>query len=122
MKLLANLSDPKSVLDELKTNQQNISKKTINEISQRQWIKDTLQGISEWISPYIDWGFFIAWTAALILLMYNGILLMIKSWTGASEVAKIKWRFMNIAIWVIIISSIYIILRVFVWFINYIAW
>jgi hypothetical protein len=80
-----------------------------------------LQGIKEGLNPYINWWFFIAWTAALILLMYNGIMLMVKSWTGSGDVAKIKGRFINIAIGVIVISSIYIILKLIVWTIGFIT-
>jgi len=114
-------NDPKSILNELKSDEQNVSHTLTTEIWWKSWIKDTLEGISNWILPYIDWIFFVAWTAALILIMYNWLKLMLSSWLWQSEIWKIKSRFLNLVLWVVIISWVYIILRMAVWFINYLT-
>lgn len=118
-----NWFDPKKVLEELKSDEQNVSHKLTNEISMstNKWIRWTLEGISNGITPYIDWLFFIAWTAALILIMYNWLKLMISAWIWQSEANKIKSRMLNLAMWVVVISGVYIILRVTVWLINYLT-
>ena len=111
------------MLEELKSDEQNVSHKLTNEISMstNKWIRWTLEGISNGITPYIDWLFFIAWTAALILIMYNWLKLMISAWIWQSEANKIKSRMLNLAMWVVLISGVYIILRVTVWLINYLT-
>jgi hypothetical protein len=56
MKLLADLSDPKKVLDELNMNEQSVAQETIQSIKgSEHGIYGTLQGIKEGLNPYINW-------------------------------------------------------------------
>ena len=64
---------PQEMLKNLKSNIQDEKLSASISKSNDNPIQSTLSQISNWINPYLNWWLFIAWTAALILIMINWI-------------------------------------------------
>lgn len=74
---------------------------------------NTLDSIRIKIAPYLQWLFFIGLGAAVILIIYNGILLMTGAVSG-EDYKKVTGRIKNIAIGVGVLTGFAIIIRVFI--------
>ena len=77
------------------------------------WIKDTLENI-KWNSVwYIEWMGFIWLSIAFLLIIYNGIVILANFWWD-DKLAKAKKRFVSLILWVVIVTSGYLIIKLVV--------
>ncbi len=105
-------SDPNQVVNEL--HDSNIQHTALDTVWwSSKWIKETLWDIKSWSSWYIQWLWFIWLSIALILIIYNGMLLL-WNFTWEDKLSKVKKRFLSLILWVIILTSWYIIIKLVV--------
>ena len=101
-----------TVLDSLKNT--DVQKTALDNAvgSNTKWFTDTLYAVkqSAWES-YLQWLAYIGLWIALILIMYNGIMLLISGITGSDEIWKFRKRFVNLILWVTILTSGYLIIK-----------
>lgn len=123
-------SNPISILDEVvsKANNdrayavQDTALDNINAWPGRHRIYQTLQRIRKNISPYLQRAVYIGLTTAVILLIYNG-LLMVTTWIHDSgKFESIKKNLVNIMIWVLLLTWFYIIFKLIIAAINALFW
>lgn len=81
-------------------------------------IHNTLEWVRQHISPYIQWMVYIWLTTAVILLIYNGLLLVTWWIHEAWKREKVRWNMLNIWIWVLILTGFYVIFKVVIALIN----
>lgn len=85
-------------------------------------IHNTLERVRQHISPYLQWAVYIGLGTAVILLIYNGLLLV----TGAAHEAwkreKVQGNIMNIAIGVLILTWFYAMFKLVIALINTLFW
>ena len=113
-------SSPIEIINDLWRADSNQITWMVENINQWSGISETLSKLK--FNSYIEWIFFIAWTAALILLMYNGIRLLVGSGLGNNEYQKVKGRVINLSIWVIIIAGVYAILKIIMSVLGQVIW
>lgn len=85
-------------------------------------IANTLDRLRNNISPYLQWAVYIGLSAAVILLIYNGFLMVTNSIHKEWEAAKIKKNMINIVIGVIFLTGFYFIIKLVVSLINSLFW
>lgn len=61
-------------------------------------------------SEYINWIWFFALSIAVVLIIYNWVLLISSRWND-SVYKKVQTRLVNIVIWIVVIFAAYIIIR-----------
>lgn len=120
---------PSTVLDRVaeRVNRDRIQENALNDTSNTQWqyaseykITNTLDALRVQITPYIQWTMFIGLSLAVMLLIYNGFL-MVTNWLhGEWDTSKVKTRIMNIIIGVVLLTWFYIIIQVGLAAIEYI--
>ncbi|HMS90865.1 MAG TPA: hypothetical protein PKC87_01465, partial [Candidatus Absconditabacterales bacterium] len=81
-------------------------------------IANTLDWLRNNINPYLQWAVYIGLSIAVILLIYNGFLMVTNSIHKEGETAKIKKNIINIAIGVIVLTGFYFIIKLAVSLIN----
>ena len=81
-------------------------------------LTNTLDAIRQNIAPYLQRAVFIGLWLAVILLIYNGLLLATNALHSQGEVAQTQKRMINILIWVVVLTWFYIIVRLAVALIN----
>lgn len=85
-------------------------------------IANTLDWLRNNINPYLQWMIYIWLSLAVILLIYNGFLMVTHSIHGEWDIAKLKKRFIYIAIGVILLTGFYFIIKLVVSLLNSIFW
>jgi len=75
------------------------------------WVTSTLEAVKQSSNWYLQWLAYIWLGIALILIIYNGIMLLISGITWSDEMSKFKKRFVNLVIWVVILTSGYLIIK-----------
>jgi len=78
-----------------------------------QWINWTLNGIKTNSNSYIQWLWFIWLSVAFILIIYNGMLLL-WNFTWEDKLSKAKKRFLSLILWVIVLTTWYVIIKLVV--------
>lgn len=81
-------------------------------------IANTLDWLRNNINTYLQWMVYIWLSLAVILLIYNGLLMVTNAVHKEWETAKIKKNIINIAIGVIILTGFYFIIKLMVAIIN----
>ena len=81
-------------------------------------IANTLDWLRNNINTYLQWMVYIGLSLAVILLIYNGLLMVTNAIHKEWETAKIKKNIINIAIGVIILTWFYFIVKLAVALIN----
>ncbi|MFZ2151416.1 MAG: hypothetical protein WAZ12_00995 [Candidatus Absconditicoccaceae bacterium] len=81
-------------------------------------IANTLEYFKNNIQPYIQWAVYVGLTCAVILLIYNGFLMVTGSIHKEGDSDKIKKNVTNIAIGVIVLTGFYTIIKLMVAVIN----
>ena len=81
-------------------------------------IANTLDRFRNNINPYIQYAVYIWLSVAVILLIYNGFLMVTNAVHKEGETAKIKKNIINIVIGVIILTWFYFIIKLTVSIIN----
>lgn len=120
--------DPIKILDKVvwKANDDyKIQQTALDNATDKQWgyassykIANTLDWLRNNINPYLQRAVYIGLSLAVILLIYNGFLMVTNAAHKEWEAAKIKKNIMNIAIWVIILTGFYFIIKLVVALIN----
>ncbi len=85
-------------------------------------IANTLDRFRNNINPYLQWAVYIWLSAAVILLIYNGLLMVTNAVHKEGEIAKIKKNIFNIIIGVVVLTGFYFIIKLTVSIINSIFW
>lgn len=125
-------SDPFQVLEAVKdkaNEDYKIQETALDQITDETWpysrqykIANTLDYIRQNIYPYLQRVVYIWLVAAVILIIYNGFL-MVTNWVHNQwDMTKIKKNLVNIVIWVILLTGFYFILRLMVAIITSIFW
>ena len=81
-------------------------------------IANTLDWLRMNIGTYLQWAVYIGLTVAVILLIYNGFLMVTHTITKSGDFAKMKKNVMYIAIWVIILTSFFAIIKLIIWLVG----
>ncbi len=81
-------------------------------------IANTLDYLRMHIATYLQWIVYIGLSFAVILLIYNGFLMVTNVVHKDGDFTKIKKNIMYIAIWVIILTSFYAIMKLVIGLIN----
>jgi len=104
-------SDPVGVLNELKDPdvQRTALDNTVGVGTK--WVTNTLTAIKQASGGYLQWIAYLGLWIALILILYNGIMLLISGITGSDEMWKFKKRFVSLVLWVVILTSGYLIIK-----------
>lgn len=81
-------------------------------------VSNTLDWVRMHMATYLQWIVYFGLTIAVILLIYNGFLMVTHSVTKSWDFSKVKKNIQYIAIGVIILTSFYAILRLVIGLIN----
>ncbi len=81
-------------------------------------ISNTLDYLRINMAPYIQWAVYIGLVMAVILLIYNGFLMVTNTIHKTWDFQKIKTRIWYIVIWVLLLTGFYAIIKLVVWLIN----
>lgn len=81
-------------------------------------ISNTLDYLRMHVATYLQWLVYVWLTVAVILLIYNGFLMVTNTLTKAWDMTKVKKNIQYIAIGVIILTSFYAIIRLIIGLIN----
>jgi hypothetical protein len=121
-------NDPISILDKVvqEANQDGkIQQTALDGITDQQWayakqykIANTLDRIRKNINPYLQRAVYIGLSVAVILLIYNGFLMVTNSVHGEWDISKIKNRFIYILVWVLLLTGFYFVIKLAVALIN----
>lgn len=99
-------SNPQNILEDMKTTVQDTALNDVNWA----WVESSLSSIKDNSNDYISWLWFIWLSIALILIIYNGIYLL-ANFTDENRFSKIKKRFVSLIIWVVVLTSGYLIIK-----------
>jgi len=104
-------TDPVGVLNELKDS--DVQKTALDNAvwANTKWVTDTLVAVKQSSGGYLQWIAYLGLGISLILIVYNGIMLLISGITGSDEMWKFKKRFVSLILWVVILTSWYIIIK-----------
>lgn len=121
-------TDPIKILDSVvgeANDEYKIQQTSLDDATSQQWayasqykIANTLDRFRNNINPYLQWTVYIGLAAAVILLIYNGFLMVTNSMHKQWDMSKIKTNMINIAIGVIILTGFYFIIKLAVSIIN----
>lgn len=85
-------------------------------------IANTLDRLRNNINPYLQWAVYIGLSAAVILLIYNGFLMVTNSIHKEGDSAKVKKNIINILIGVLVLTWFYFIIKLIVALISSLVW
>lgn len=115
-------NNPLDILDTVvgeANDQYKIQETKLNEVSNLEGgfpsqfrIANTLDSIRVKITPYIQWTMFIWLSLAVVLIIYNGLLLVTNSLHGEWEISSVQNRIVNILIWVLVLTGFYFIIQI----------
>jgi len=121
-------SDPIMILDSVvdeANDEYKIQQTSLDNATDKQWayssqykIANTLDRFRNNINPYLQRAVYIGLSLAVILLIYNGFLMVTNAVHKEWEIAKIKKNIMNIVIGVVILTGFYFIIKLAVAIIN----
>lgn len=124
--------DPIQILDTVvgEANQDyKIQQTALDNATDKQWayasqykIANTLDWLRNNINPYLQRAVYVGLSVAVILLIYNGFLMVTNAAHKEGEAAKIKKNIINIVIGVIVLTGFYFIIKLAVSIINSIFW
>jgi len=120
--------DPTAILDTVVNNANEdyqIQETALDGVTNDQWwyaneykIANTLSYFTNNIQPYIQRAVYVWLTCAVILLIYNGLLMVTNSIHKEWDSEKVKKNVINIAIWIIVLTWFYAIIKLMVAIIN----
>lgn len=97
----------------------------LDNITDKEWafqsqykISNTLDYLRVNIAPYLQWMVYIGLVLSVILIIYNGFLMVTHSINKAGDFWKVKKRIGYIAIGVLLLTGFYAIIKLVVWLIN----
>lgn len=125
-------NDPISILDNVVRDANEdvrVQQTSLDNATDKEWayasqykITNTLDWLRNNINPYLQWAVYIWLSIAVILLIYNGFLMVTNAVHKEGETAKIKKNIINIVIGVIILTGFYFIIKLATSIINSIFW
>lgn len=74
-------------------------------------IASTLDRVRLHIYPYLQWAVYVGLSLAVILLIYNGFLMVTNAIHKEGDIAKVKKNIFNIIVGVLILTGFYFIIR-----------
>lgn len=100
----------------------------LNDFNPNQWqyaseyrIANTFDALRIQIAPYIQWVMYIWLSLAIIGIVYNGFLMVVKpAWVTSWESSKVKSRLLNIVNWVFLLTGFYVIIQAILAIISYV--
>lgn len=102
-----------------------IQETALNDASDTQWgytsqykIANTLDYLRNNIAPYLQWAVYIGLVVAVMLIIYNGFLMVTNALHKEGDMAKVKKRLINITIGVLLLTGFYAIIKIVVGLIN----
>lgn len=120
--------EPMEVLDNVVSqanNDSSIQETVLNTASDQQWsyqrqykISNTLDYLRTNIAPYLQWIVYIGLVAAVILIIYNGFLMVTNGIHKEWDMSKVKKNLINITIGVLLLTWFYAIIKIVVGLIN----
>jgi hypothetical protein len=120
--------NPIQILDKVVENANQdyqIQQTALNWATDTQWayqsqykIANTLDRFRNNINPYLQWAVYIGLTVAVILLIYNGFLMVTNALHKEWDLTKVKKRIIYIVIWIILLTWFYFIIKLAVSLIN----
>lgn len=81
-------------------------------------LTNTLVNLKNTIHPYLQWAVYLGLSLAVILLIYNGFLMVTNVMHGNGEFSKLKNNFIYIALGVIVLTGFYYLIDIIVAVIN----
>ena len=103
---------PSEIITEIKDN--NVQNTALDNVWwSSKWVYDTLDSIKNNSSWYMQWIWLIWLAIAFILIIYNGMMLL-WNFTGEDKLAKSKKKFVSLILWVIILTSWFVIIKLVV--------
>jgi len=121
-------SNPIQILDNVVSeanDEYKIQQTSLDTATDKQWayasqykIANTLDWLRNNINPYLQWAVYIGLSVAVILLIYNGFLMVTNAIHKEWEAEKIKKNIINILIGVVILTGFYFIIKLMVSLIN----
>lgn len=106
-----------------------IQETALNDANDQQWgyqsqykIANTLDYLRNNIAPYLQWAVYIGLVVSVILIIYNGLLMVTNALHKEGDIAKVKKRLVNIAIGVLLLTGFYAIIKIVVGLINSVFW
>ncbi len=97
----------------------------LNDISDKEWwfqsqykIANTLDYLRINIAPYLQWMVYIWLVIAVILIVYNGFLMVTHTINKAGDFGKIKAKIGYIAVGILLLTGFYAIIKLVVGLIN----
>ncbi|MFA5748367.1 MAG: hypothetical protein WC872_04655 [Candidatus Absconditabacterales bacterium] len=118
-------STPVEILDQIKgkanANNYEIQETALNGVTdlqgsypQQYKIANTLDYIRMNIDPYLQRIVYIGLSVAVILLIYNGLLMVTNGIHKEGDITKLKKNFINIAIGILLLTGFYFILKLII--------
>jgi hypothetical protein len=121
-------SSPTEVLNnvaEKANNDYEVQETALNNATDLQWsyqkqykIANTLDYLRNNIAPYLQWTVYIGLVVAVILIIYNGLLMVTNALHKEWDFEKVKKRLINIVIGVLLLTGFYAIIKIVVGLIN----
>jgi len=104
--------NPNWIIEDLKSDVQNTAvDKTIP--WQGKWIEESLKWVKTWANWYVQWLWYIWLSAALLLIIYNWILIL-ANFGEEDKLSKAKKRFVSLIIWVVLLTSAIVVIKLIV--------
>ncbi|MBS8121752.1 hypothetical protein [Candidatus Vampirococcus lugosii] len=100
-------TDPKGIIDAVQSDVQDTELDNVG----GDGVYGVLDSLRQNVGPYINWIVFIGLSVAVILIIYNGILLITQS-MDESVLGKVKTRITYLVFGVIILTGFYFILAI----------
>ena len=125
-------STPLTILDGVATRVNSssngrIQDNALNDITSLQWqyaseykITNTLDALRVQITPYLQWIMYIGLSIAVILIIYNGFLMVTDGLHGSGNFEATKKRLKNIALGVWLLTGFYVIITLILAIVSYI--
>ena len=105
---------PEAMLDDLKTNVQDTS---LNKVGgSNKGIEGALTDVKDNSKGYIQWLVYAGGAVALILIIYNG-LVVLTNFGDENKLAKSKKRFVSLLLWVVVLIGGFVIIKFILGFI-----
>lgn len=102
-----------------------IQETALNNASDQQWwyqrqykIANTLDYLRTNIAPYLQWMVYIGLVVAVMLIIYNGFLMVTNGIHKGGDMTKVKKNLLNITIGILLLTWFYAIIKIVVGLIN----
>ena len=102
-------STPDAIVESMKSD---VQKTKVND-TLWQWVTDTLSNLKNNSADYLQWMAYIGLWIALLLIIYNWMVLILNLW-DESKLWAVKKRLISITVWVVVVTGSYLIIKLVV--------